>query len=196
MSANVVNKVKTYSRDIVRNKQKLIKILSIAVILALAIVLKLSNTDTEEINIESAVQVADTDEYYIDIGGAVVKPGVYKVAAGTRLFEVVELAGGLRTDADTNTVNQAAIVEDGAKIIIPIACDDSDLMAQSHNSTLVNINLADKSQLCTLPGIGDAIADRIIEYRASNRFTKKEDIMSVKGIGKSIYEGIEESITY
>ena len=196
MSANVVNKVKTYSRDIVRNKQKLIKILSIAVILALAIVLKLSNTDTEEINIESAVQVADTDEYYIDIGGAVVKPGVYKVAAGTRLFEVVELAGGLRTDADTNTVNQAAIVEDGAKIIIPIACDDSDLMAQSHNSTLVNINLADKSQLCTLPGIGDAIADRIIECRASNRFTKKEDIMSVKGIGKSIYEGIEESITY
>ena len=196
MSANVVNKVKTYSRDIVRNKQKLIKILSIAVILALAIVLKLSNTDTEEINIESAVQVADTDEYYIDIGGAVVKPGVYKVAAGTRLFEVVELAGGLRTDADTNTVNQAAIVEDGAKIIIPIACDDSDLMAQSHNSTLVNINLADKTQLCTLPGIGDAIADRIIEYRASNRFTKKEDIMSVKGIGKSIYEGIEESITY
>ena len=196
MSANVVNKVKTYSRDIVRNKQKLIKILSIAVILALAIVLKLSNTDTEEINIESAVQVADTDEYYIDIGGAVVKPGVYKVAAGTRLFEVVELAGGLRTDADTNTVNQAAIVEDGAKIIIPIACDDSDLMAQSHNSTLVNINLADKTQLCTLPGIGDAIADRIIEYRASNRFTKKEDIMSVKGIGKSIFEGIEESITY
>ena len=196
MSANVVNKVKTYSRDIVRNKEKLIKILSIAVILALAIVLKLSNTDTEEINIESAVQVADTDEYYIDIGGAVVKPGVYKVAAGTRLFEVVELAGGLRTDADTNTVNQAAIVEDGAKIIIPIACDDSDLMAQSYNSTLVNINLADKTQLCTLPGIGDAIADRIIEYRASNRFTKKEDIMSVKGIGKSIYEGIEESITY
>ena len=196
MSANVVNKVKTYSRDIVRNKQKLIKILSIAVILALAIVLKLSNTDTEEINIESAVQVADTDEYYIDIGGAVVKPGVYKVAAGTRLFEVVELAGGLRTDADTNTVNQAAIVEDGAKIIIPIACDDSDLMVQSHNSTLVNINLADKTQLCTLPGIGDAIADRIIEYRASNRFTKKEDIMSVKGIGKSIFEGIEESITY
>ena len=196
MSANVVNKAKSYSKELFRNKQKLIKILSIAVILALAMVLKLSNTETEEISIESAAKVADADEYYIDIGGAVVKPGVYKVAAGTRLFEVVEMAGGLRTDADTNTVNQAAIVEDGAKIIIPIAYDGSDETAGNQDSSLVNINIADKSQLCTLPGIGDVIADRIIEYRASNRFTKKEDLMSVKGIGNSIYDEIENSITF
>ena len=46
-------------------------------------------------------------------GGAVVNPGVYRVAPGTRLYEVVELAGGLRSDADTYSVNQAAFVEDG-----------------------------------------------------------------------------------
>ena len=195
MPVSVLSKLKSLSQNIFHNKQTLIKILSIAAILALALVLKLSNTDSEDIIIESSVDEANNTEYYIDIGGAVERPGVYKVAAGTRLFELVELAGGLRNDADTNSVNQAAFVEDGAKIIIPTAMVSSDDILQNFDPSLININNADKSQLCSLPGIGEVIADRIIEYRASNRFNKKEDLMSVKGIGKAMYEELESLIT-
>ena len=59
----------------------------------------------------------------------------------------------------------------------------------------VNINYAGKDELKTLNGIGDVTAEKIIEYRKSNRFKKKEDIKAVKGIGDAIYEKIKDSIT-
>ena len=60
----------------------------------------------------------------MDIGGAVEKPGVYEVAKDTRLFEVIDMAGGLTEDADTDHVNRASFVEDGQKIIIPVKGSD------------------------------------------------------------------------
>ena len=60
---------------------------------------------------------------------------------------------------------------------------------------LVNINYADKEELMTLPGIGEAKAQKIIDYRSSTRFRKKEDIKSVNGIGDAVYNSIKDSIT-
>ena len=205
-------KIKSIFGDLIANKQALIKILSIAVILALALILKIHNSGENDISVEAAsesTEVAETeetseaDEIFIDIGGAVEKPGVYKVATGTRLYEVVELAGGLRTDADTNSVNQAAFVEDGAKIIIPQASDSQndesdsnvEIVVPSSGIGTVNINTASKEELKTLSGIGDVMADRIIEYRSTNRFSKKEDIMWVNGIGNAIFEKIKDQIS-
>jgi competence protein ComEA len=205
-------KIKSIFGDLIANKQALIKILSIAVILALALILKIHNSGENDISVEAAsesTEVAQTEEeseaneIFIDIGGAVEKPGVYKVTTGTRLYEVVELAGGLRTDADTNSVNQAAFVEDGAKIIIPQASDSQndesdynvEIVVPSSGIGTVNINTASKEELITLSGIGDVMADRIIEYRSNNRFSKKEDIMSVKGIGNAIFEKIKDQIS-
>ena len=206
----IAAKIKSFFGDLVANKQALIKILSIAVILALALILKIHNSEENDINVEAASdsnEVAEAeevaDEIFVDIGGAVEKPGVYKVATGTRLYEVVELAGGLRTDADTNSVNQAAFVEDGAKIIIPNSSDsqnteansDIEIVVPSSGSNYVNINTASKEELKTLSGIGDVIADRIIEYRSTRKFSKKEDIMSVNGIGNAIFEKIKDEIS-
>ena len=206
----IARKIKSLIGELLANKQALIKILSIAVILALSLILKIHNSGENDISVEAvpdSAEAAETeevaDEIFIDIGGAVEKPGVYKVATGTRLYEVVELAGGLRSDADTNSVNQAAFVEDGAKIIIPKASDvqnpESDsnveIVVPSSGSGFVNINTASKEELKTLSGIGDVIADRIIEYRSTNRFSKKEDIMSVNGIGNVIFEKIKDSIS-
>lgn len=203
-------RIKSFFGDLVANKQALIKILSIAVILALALILKIHNSGENDISVETASEQTEAaeaeevaDEIFIDIGGAVEKPGVYKVATGTRLYEVVELAGGLRNDADTNSVNQAAFVEDGAKIIIPKASDSQnneidsniEIVVPSSGSGFVNINTASKEELKTLSGIGDVIADRIIEYRSNNRFSKKEDIMSVNGIGNTIFEKIKDQIS-
>ena len=228
MLNNVVDKIRSFAEDLIKDKRSLIKFLSIVAILMLALVFKMHESGQNEISVEAASDNTETEqaadnqdvnesegegegEVCVDIGGAVENPGVYKVKNGTRLYEVIEMAGGLRSDADTDSVNQAAVVEDGVKIIIPIylisenreeAPENTNGKSSSSevkipvnsDSNFVNINTADKEQLKTLSGIGDVIADRIIEYRSTTRFNKKEDIMSVKGIGSAIYEKIKDRI--
>ena len=204
--AKVADKISYYFKDLINDKKTLIKILSVAVILMMALILRVHNTNQSEISVEASSTEPEKEELYIDISGAVHRPGVYKVENGTRLYEVIELAGGLRSDADTNSINQAAFVEDGAKVIIPAAIttdagsivdnpDDTASFQNYSNTGLVNINTADKESLKSLSGIGDVIAERIIEYRSLNRFNTKEDIMQVKGVGNSIYEKIKDEIT-
>lgn len=201
----VADKIKSLFTELIKDKKALIKILSIAVILMLAFILRSHNSGSGDINIEASPEASEAEELFVDIGGAVHRPGVYKVENGTRLYEVIELAGGLRSDADTDSVNQAAFVEDGDKIVIPnaivyengaevIAEESGITVPSSETSGLVNINTADKEKLKTLTGVGDVIAERIIEYRAQNRFRSIEDIMQVKGIGNSIFEKIRNSI--
>ena len=100
-------------------------------------------------------------------------------------------------------MNRASFVEDGQKIIIPLkGGEETNGTASSAGNIspginalgLVNINTATLEELKTLNGIGDVIAERIIEYRSSNAFKSKEDIMSVDGIGKGIYEKIKDRI--
>lgn len=221
MKENAADKIKNAFEDLVRDKKSLVKILSIAVILLLALILRIHGANKSEITVDTAEAVsaeeADTsgetdgpssynNVIFVDLGGAVSKPGVYKVSPDTRLYMVIEMAGGLTEDADTNSVNQASFVQDGEKIIIPAKGDPASASAAAEASVqggtaavpdasgLVNINIASKDELMTLNGIGEVMAERIIEYRASNRFRNKEDIMSVKGIGSGIYEKIKDSI--
>lgn len=202
------NIIKSLTAELVNDKKLLLKILSISLILLLALILRVHNSNQSEISVEAATETPEAEiaELYVDIDGAVHRPGVYKVEEGTRLYEVIELAGGLRSDADTNSVNQASFVVDGDKIIIPVYSEGSDEDALdtaggdmsrtgADTSGLVNINIADKETLKTLPGVGDVIADRIIEYRTTGRFRTKEDIMQVKGIGNSIFEKLKDSIS-
>ena len=156
-------------------------------------------TEYNEVTEES---VTHTQTIFVDISGAVEKPGVYEVSNDTRLFEVIEMAGGLSEDADADHVNQASFVEDGQKIIIPVKGSDAvnDLLSGSaeytgEDSGLININTAAADELKTLSGIGDTMAQRIIEYRSQRAFKSKEDIMSVDGIGSKTYEKIKDSIT-
>ena len=141
-------------------------------------------------------------EIFVDIDGAVKNPGVYKVSEGTRLFQVIELAGGLADNASTASLNRAETVYDGQKITvfssegeIPASADSE----ESNNGTLggkVNINYADSVTLQTIPGIGPSKATRIIEYRqAQGKFKKIEDIKNVTGIGDMTFENIKEYIT-
>lgn len=204
---NVANRIKSLIENMIKDKRALVKSMSILVILLLALIMRVHNSNQSDINVEAATEnpETETEDLYVDIGGAVHRPGVYKVENGTRLYEVIELAGGLTSDADTDSVNQAAFVEDGVKVIIPIYVETDEVnpgVKQDVNATqsgpdvsgTVNINSADKDTLKTLPGIGDVIADRIIEYRSLNRFQTKEDIMNVKGIGNSIYDKIKDGI--
>ncbi|MBE6026993.1 MAG: hypothetical protein E7227_00115 [Clostridiales bacterium] len=212
MTDGVAGKIKDAFDDILRDRKTLVKILSVLLILLVAAVLKICDSTRSDITIESAETAGDTgaeevyeasQTIYVDIGGAVMNPGVYEVASDTRLYQVIEKAGGLEENADTDSINRASFVEDGQKIIIPVKGDGSpdDQTAYSGavsagitDQGLVNINTATPDELKTLNGIGDAIAERIVEYRSSNAFKSKEDIMSVKGIGKGIYEKIKDHI--
>jgi competence protein ComEA len=130
---------------------------------------------------------------------------------------VIELAGGLLSTADTDSINRAEYVEDGEKITIPVVYippeqgETEEPLTEnptipeegttegegtsSVNSGLVNINSASKEELKSLNGIGDAKADKIIEYRKSGRFRSKEDIKKVEGIGEATYNSIKDLIT-
>lgn len=142
---------------------------------------------------------------YVDISGEVNKPGVYKVTTETRLFEVIDMAGGLTENADPDSLNRAEKVTDGQKIIV-LSYDESSEIGKSSSSVpdygltsdegdKVNINTADSSELQTIPGIGPAKAQSIIDYREQNGyFTTTEDIMDVTGIGQKTYASIKDYI--
>lgn len=207
----LIRKTKDLFGDIIKERKTLVKILSVVLILLAAALLKIHESSKADIRIESTGQTPEYEEseeepesriFYVDLGGAVASPGVYQVAEGTRLYEVIEMAGGLAEDADTDSVNRASFVEDGQKIVIPVKGDTSagtsDAALSSSGITesgLVNINTASIEELKTLNGIGDVTAQKIIEYRSSNTFKNKEDIMSVNGIGNGIFQKIKDRIT-
>jgi competence protein ComEA len=152
--------------------------------------------------IEDPIETGDpvihefTSYIYVDIKGQVEHPGVYKVLENTRLFQVVELAGGLTTEANDLLVNLSMILYDQDVVIIPSIYDEVEEIVEEPTSTLIDINRASQSELETLPGIGPATAEAIINYRDNvSSFDRIEDIMNVPGIGESTYEAIKDLIT-
>ena len=141
---------------------------------------------------------------FCDIGGAVNEPGVYSLPEGSRLCDLIDLAGGLRDDADISSVNRALILSDGAMIRIPVRGEETVSQEASNwysaaedtsGTRLININTSGPEELQLIPGVGPAIAGRIIEYRESNGpFQTIEEIRSVKGIGEKTYEKIKDHI--
>jgi competence protein ComEA len=128
--------------------------------------------------------------------GEVEEPGIFEVEDGTRVYEVLEMAGGVSQDADTARMNLAKIVVDEEKINVPkkvMITEESKLM---DDGGLININTANADKLSTLNGIGKSTANKIIQYRNENGyFDTIEDIMKVTGIGESKFNAIKENIT-
>lgn len=188
------------SRWIKENKKSFYKIVLILIVLMCALVVKINNADAKEIAAEDKTSKAQT-KWYVDISGGVKSPGIYEVDSETRLFDVIKLAGGLADDADIDQINQAEFIKDGQKIIIPTKNENEaegsslDEGSSSNSDGTVNINSASKDELKTIAGVGDVIAERIIDYRKGSRFNSIEDIKNVKGIGDATYEKMKDSIT-
>ena len=127
---------------------------------------------------------------YVDVKGEVEYPGVYRVSDKCRIFQVIEIAGGLKDSSDTTSINLAAKINDEQVINVPR--NSKDIVYNG----LININTATASELDILPGIGYTTATNIIDYRNANgSFKTKEDIKSVNGIGDATYEQIKDLIT-
>ena len=140
---------------------------------------------------------------YVHVCGEVMRPGVYELEAGSRIYEAVELAGGFTQEAAASYLNLAQEIADGMKIEVPSEADLEKLPETPAGTAgavpddgKVNINTADKASLMTLKGIGEAKAEDIISYRDSNGpFGSIEDIMKVPGIKNAAFEKIKDDIT-
>lgn len=132
----------------------------------------------------------------VHVSGQVEHPGVYSLDAGSRIIDAVSAAGGALQDADLHRLNLAAYLTDGQKVTVPSAVPDSGPNSGFEHS-LVNINTSDQKTLETLPNIGPARAERIIEYREIHGgFSSIEEIINVPGIGSGIYDSIKDLVTY
>ncbi len=137
---------------------------------------------------------------YVDIEGEVLRPGVYKINDGDRVFQVIAQAGGLTEEADLNTINKAEVVTDGQKIHIykkgEVAdCGKGGSSAGEYGGK-ININQADESKLQDIPGVGPSMASRIVEYRKTNgRFNTIDDLKNVSGIGDKRFESMKDMVT-
>lgn len=152
----------------------------------------------------------------VHITGEVKKEGVIYLKKGARIVDAIKQAGGETKEADLSQVNLAYELQDGQKIYIPnknekisqyiigingetmndsSASTGSESTSYNKEGTKVNINTANQSELDSLPGIGPALAQRIIDFREENgNFNSIEDIQNVKGIGDSKYEDIKDKI--
>ena len=165
------------------------------------------NTATEQVEIY----------YYVHIDGAVKYPGVYKVTKeNARVTDAVDCAGGLLENADTTQINLAEALVDGAKIHTPVQGEESkpqgsaQVVEDSGSSTssssdgtsssasgasLVNLNSATVEELQTLPGVGEATAQAIVEDReAHGPFASTEDLMRVSGIGEKKFAKLQDKV--
>ena len=135
-----------------------------------------------------------TNNLLVEIKGEVIRPGIYVIKQDARMYDLIALAGGFTSKANTNGVNMVAKIGDGMVIYIPtITIDNSG--ETSNTSTKISINKASVSELMTLPGIGESRAKSIVEYRDANgSFQHIEDIKKVTGISSAIFESIKEYI--
>jgi competence protein ComEA len=142
---------------------------------------------------------------WVQVAGAVHVPGVYHLAAGSRVFEAVAAAGDFTDDADQQAVAQAALLSDGCRVYVPKVGETADgpVVTPGQSSAgitggstgggspggLVSLNSATAEQLDALPGIGPSLAQQIIAYReAQGPFTSVDQLTDVPGIGPAKLE--------
>lgn len=139
-------------------------------------------------------EVEEEEFIFVHIEGCVNDPGLIKTKYGTRLFELIEEAGGETEEADLTRVNLASIVSDEQKVFIPAKVVLEEELEES--SPIININTASKEKLMSLNGVGEGTAEKIIKYREQNGyFNTIEDLMNVSGIGESKFNGLKDDIT-
>lgn len=137
----------------------------------------------------------------VHVAGQVHRPGVVEVEHGSRVHDAVEAAGGALPGADLAAVNLARPVVDGEQVYLPAPGEAVAAQAQpsdpvSGASGLVNVNSADAAALDTLPGIGPALAQRILEWREQHGpFRSVEELLEVSGIGDATLRRLRDLVT-
>jgi competence protein ComEA len=141
----------------------------------------------------------------VHVAGAVTKPGVQRLKAGSRVVDAVDAAGGAVPEADLGRINLAAVLEDGQQVYVPkVGESGGGAVAAGGGSSggaddaagtgaPVHLNTATESELEALPGIGPALAAAIVAYRTEHGpFSSVDDLLEVRGIGQAKLEALRE----
>lgn len=143
--------------------------------------------------------VAPTGTLLVHVLGAVARPGIVELAPGARVVDAVGAAGGLTADADAGGVNLARALVDGEQLVVPVVGAAPPAAADGASAAedgRVSLNQADAAELDTLPRIGPALAQRIIDWREANGpFTDVAQLHDVAGIGDAVYSGLVDLVT-
>ena len=209
----------------IENKKILILIMGgiIFLVLGLLYYLNLDNESEEELtfNITTTTKSEKKEKNYIDIKGSVKKPGVYEFKENDRVIDAINMAGGLKKNANTSNINLSeklksemviyvysdSEIKKGnnalscnticeTKVIEINNCIEEKTNNNNTNNNLININIASLEELQTLTGIGESKAKNIIDYRTTNgSFKTIEEIKNISGIGDALFEKIKDKIT-
>ena len=139
----------------------------------------------------------ETSEIFVDVKGAVNNPGMYEAKLGERVMDIIERANGFAENAAQDAVNLAERLKDEMVVYVPKEGEDQvKAVGEQERGALININEASATELLTLPGIGEAKAAAIIDYREQNSgFKEKEELKEISGIGEKTFEKLMDLIT-
>ena len=155
----------------------------------------------EEKSDHTSQKSEERKKVFVYVCGEVQASGVYELEQDSRVFEAIAKAGGLTENAAAEAVNQARVVVDGEQIYVP-SLDEvkgagvvSEVTERTDDGK-ININTAEKEELMTLTGVGEAKAQSIIAYREEHGgFQSIEELMQIEGIKEGVFNKIKEDIT-
>ena len=208
-----------------KNKDKIVGSIVLLGIIAIFLVFGYVNTrpqniskdDLEKIFVESdmddkknlyseennSINTENNNKIIVEIKGEVNNPNVYTLNEGSRIYELIDLAGGLTPFGDDKNINKASVLVDGQCIVIGNIMDeenvqniDESISLSQNKDDKININRASRDDLMKLSGIGESKAQAIISYRDSiGGFKDVDELKNVDGIGEKTVEKLKESIT-
>ncbi|MBW8802964.1 MAG: helix-hairpin-helix domain-containing protein [Catenulisporales bacterium] len=151
-----------------------------------------------------------TPTVVVDVEGKVAHPGVQTLPAGSRVYEALAAAGGALPGVDATALDLARLVTDGEQLRVGIAGEPSPALGVAPSGgppkgkrakggkggTVVNLNTATLEQLESVPDVGPAMAQRILDWRAAHgRFTSVAQLQEVRGIGERKFAEMRDSVT-
>ena len=149
---------------------------------------------------DPAAAEAELPPVCVHICGAVERPGVYELPAGSRVHDAVGMAGGMTDEADARALNLAELLSDGQQIIVYTAAEVETGAVpaggtSSSSGGKVDLNRATKEELMTLPGIGEVKAEAILQYRSEHgSFAAVESLQEISGIGEKTFQRLAELV--
>ena len=179
-----------------QNQKRALLIIGVVLIVLSSVIVFRGNTEASATPEIVPITVAEP-EIFVDVAGAVNKPGVYSLSGKSRVIDAIKAAGDSAPGADLSTINLARILNDGEQIYVDSTVVNSSgvRVSQSIHSGPININRATAKQLDALDGIGPVIAQRIVDYRKKNgSFISIEDLQKVSGIGAAKFAQIKAKV--